>query len=319
MQNKSSNLTKQFLTIAAHFAVAIVLMTPLAVQAQDMKTKFFFRDLQRCAKFVGVQHKELKTIFTSLTAEEVQQINDSIRGSQRVQLFNSKVDAAVKKLGNYGYWLPKGVKFGDNQSGGIPRNLLAKYSTHIGDYYEVIILTYKIPAKDHAVALERYANYLIDLLDKIQELRSLQEDIGLTITSFPKINGNAIPTSTPCPTFFGKHPAGDISVTFKSHVFDSWKRSTKKWMDLYSNPNILTVQKLWLENILTKDLGVSKFNENFEEAYMAELDFIDKRLAAVSSAPTVSADSPNNAKTDKGNSASHTAPKKGSFKLDLPE
>lgn len=316
MQNKSLNFTKQFLTIAASFAVAIVLMTPLAAQAQDMKTKIFFRDLQKCAKFVGVQHKELKTIFTSLTAKEVQQINDSIRGSQRVQLLNSKVDAAVKKLGNYGYWLPKGVKFGDNQFRGIPRNLLAQYSVKVGDYYEVIIQNYQIPAKDHPVALERYANYLINLLDKIQELRSLQEDIGLTICFFPKINGNAIPIITPCPTFFGME---DISVTFKSHVFDNWKRSTKNWMDLYSNPNILTVQKLWLEYILTNDLAVSKFNENFEEVYMVELELIEKRLAALSSAPTVSADSPNNANTDSGNKTSQPTTKKGKFKLDLPE
>ena len=51
------------------------------------------------------------TIFSALKPEEVALINDSIRGTQRVQIFNSKVDNSMKKLGSLGVYGPKGVKF----------------------------------------------------------------------------------------------------------------------------------------------------------------------------------------------------------------
>ena len=111
----------------------------------------------------------------------------------------------------------------------------------------------------------------------------------------------------------------DIGIHFKNLVYDNWKRSTNKWMELYSNPNILTVQKLWFEFILTNDLAASKFGDSYEEAYMKELELIEQRLAAVSSAPTVSAGTKDEPKSSDTNNSLAAATKKGNFKLDLPE
>lgn len=300
-------------------AVSMLLSAPLVSKAEDIKTKIFYKDLKKSAKYVDNQYKALMTIFNALTPEEVALINDSMRGTQRVEIFNSKVDKGMKKIPNLGTYGPKGVKFGDNHSGGIPRNLLTSYVIHVGDYHEVILETYRIPVQDHPVALERYANYLIDLLDKFQEVRAKQEEIGLNVWGFPKINGRRIAMNTPCPTILGKSPTGDLGGSFKNMVYDNWKRSTNKWMELYSDPNILTVQKLWFEYILTNDLATSKFGDSYEESYMKELELIEQRLAAVSSAPTVIAKTKGDAKSSHTNNSSAPATQKGNFKLDLPE
>ena len=185
-------------------AVSMLLSAPLVSNAEDLKTKMFYKDLKKSAKYVDDQYKALMTIFNALKPEEVQLINDSIKGTQRVKIFNSKVDEGVKKLVKLSAYGPKGVKYNDNHSCGIPRNLLTGYVIHVGDYHEVILETYRIPVKDQSMALERYANYLIDLLDKLQELRAKQEEIGLNVAFFPKFNGRTIGIRSPCPTFIAK-------------------------------------------------------------------------------------------------------------------
>jgi hypothetical protein len=225
----------------------------------------------------------------------------------------------MKKLVKRSAYGPKGVKYNDNHSGGIPRNLLTSYAAHVGDYHEVILETYRIPVKDQSMALERYANYLIDLLDKLQVLRAKQEEIELNIAFFPKINGRSIGIRSPCPTLIAKTAGYDMGIHFKNLVYDNWKRSTNKWMELYSDPNILTVQKLWFEFILTNDLSHDRSGNSFDEAYMIELELIEKRLAAVSSAPIVSAGTKDESKSSDTDNSSASATKKGNFKLDLPE
>lgn len=302
-------------------AVSMLLATPLVSKAENIKTKMFYKDIKKSAKYVDDQYKGLMTIFNALKPEDVELINDSMRvgGARSVKIFNSKVDKGMKKIPKLGTYGPKGVKFNDNHSGGIPRNLLTRYVIHVGDYYEVFLETYRIPVQDHQMALERYSNYLIDLLDKFQELRAKQEEIGLHVTGFPKINGRSIGMNTPCATFIGKSPSGDIGVAFKNNVYDSWKRSTNKWMELYSDPNILTVQKLWFEFILTNDLAYNNSGNSFDEAYMNELELIEQRLVAVSAAPTVSAGMKDESKSSDTENSSALATKKGNFKLDLPE
>ena len=319
MYNESSNLKGSKFIFFVGFVMLTLLITPPSTKAEDMRTKLFFKDLQKCSKYITSQHNALMTIFSSLSPEDVQLFNESMRGSRRVQLFDEKIDTGMKKLKKFGAYGPNGVKFDNNHSGGIPRNLLSQYPIHVGDYYEVILETYKIPAEDHALALERYSNYLIVLLDKIQELRSIQDEIGLNITSLPTINGINPGISTPCPTFFGKNPMGDTAEIFRGQVFNSWKRSTQRWMGLYSDPNVLTAQKLWFEYILTNDLAITRSNENYEETYMTELDLINKRLAAISTAPSVGADKQIAPKSSGNDITNRPATKKGDFKLNLPE
>jgi hypothetical protein len=302
-------------------AVSMLLSAPLVAKAEDLKTKIFYKDLKKSAKYVDDQFKALMTIFNALKPEEVELINDSMRvgTKQSVKIFNPKVDEGMKKLVKLNVYGPKGVKYGNNHSGGIPRNLLTGYVIHVGDYHEVILQTYHIPVKDHSVALERYANYLIDLLDKLQVLRAKQEEIGLNIAFFPKINGRYVSIQTPCPTLNAKNTMFDTGIHFKNNVYDNWKRSTDKWMDLYSNPNILTVQKLWFEFIITNDLSHDRSGNSFDEAYMKELEFIEQRLADVSSAPTVVAEKKDESKNNDTDISSASGTKKGNFKLELPD
>ena len=300
-------------------AVSMLLSAPHVAKAEDIKTKIFYKDLKKSAKYVDDQFKALMTIFNALKPEEVELINDSIKGSQSVKIFNSKVDKGMKKLVKLNVYGPKGVKYNDNHSGGIPRNLLTSYAIHVGDYHEVILKTYRIPVKDHSMALERYANYLIDLLDKLQVLRAKQEEIGLNVAFFPKINGRSVSIRTPCPTLNAKTAMYDLGIHFKNNVYDNWKRSTTKWMELYSDPNILTVQKLWFEFILTNDLSHDRSGNSFDEAYMEELELIEQRLAAVSSAPTVIAETKDESKSSDTDNSPTSATKKGNFKLELPD
>ncbi|MFX0210526.1 MAG: hypothetical protein ACFFDT_31390 [Candidatus Hodarchaeota archaeon] len=295
--------------------LAMVFMVSVASHGVSIKTKLFNRDLQKCQTFIGQQYKVLTEFFDSLTAEDISSINSA---KHKVEIYNTKAVSIFKKLKKMDIYYPKGVKHGHNQTAGIPRNILGGY-IHSVSSYNHIVDSYEIPAEDYEEVLNKYSEYVIDVLDKLQELRGKVDSIGLTIYTLPQINeiyisqGNAIHAY-----LTAKHKTYDTAESFRDKVYSPWKRSFKKIPELYSNKSVLTAQKLWLEFILNNDLAINKFGDSYEEEYMIELDKIEKRLVKLSGAPEQKekpADKIADTKPDKPSGPAQ----KNKFKLDLPK
>ena len=81
-------------------SVSMFLSAPDVAEAENIKTKIFYKDLNKSAKYVDDQFKALMTIFNALKPDEVELINESMQvgGKRRVKIFNPKVDEGMKKL-----------------------------------------------------------------------------------------------------------------------------------------------------------------------------------------------------------------------------
>lgn len=297
--------------------LGLILLMSTVCYATNIKTKMFYRDLQKCEQFINKQYDLLMEFLNALTKEDVDTLNAGAAKNKDIELFNSKAVSAFKKVKETDRSHPKGVKHSNNHSAGIPRNFLGGYIESVSNY-KFIITSYEIPTDDYNEACNKYSGYTINLLDKLQELRSKVDDIGLTIYQLPTINDIFISTGTL--TFLtGKNPMYDIGVSFRDHVYNPWRKSVKDIMELYSNKSVLTAQKLWIEFLLNNDLASNKWGDSYTEEYMTELDKIEKRLAKLSGAPVQKQEAAQKPTDVRPESPKPATIQKSKFKLDLPD
>jgi hypothetical protein len=291
---------------------SMILMFPVDSRATSIKTKTFNRHLQRSQTFIGNQYKVLMDFLNCLTDEDVNSMN---KRSLEIDIYNSKALSTWKMLKemdtHYLRQLEGNISY-------IPRNFLRENIWYVSHYYS-LISAYKIPEEDYDEVFNKYSMHIIDLLDKVQELRNQVEDMGLTIHSFPSsINGIHV-SGCGCyiPFLIGKNPSYDIADSFHG-VLTSWKHSIRKIPDLLSNKSAMKAQKWWFDFILNNDFAINKWGESYEEQYEVEMEKIEIRLAELSGA-SVAKQKP----AKKGVSATSAEPssptKKSKFKLDLPK
>lgn len=297
--------------------LGLILSILTICHATSLKTKMFQKDLQKCEQFIGKQYDVLMEFLNALTEEDVAAINVGTAKHQDVEIFNSKAVSAFKKLrktsktGGRDY--PEGVK-----SRNMPRNFLNGKIQFVS-YYKAIIADYQIPIDGYDEFFNSYSEYVINLLDKLQELRNKVDNIGLTIYALPTLNGVYVGTGSPLVFLTAKNDVSPLSESFRNGVYDHWKWSVKEILELYSNKSVLTAQKLWLEFLMSNDFTSSKWGDSYDEEYMTELDKIEKRLAKLSGAPVQKQEAAQKPTDARPESAKPAPAPKSKFKLDLPE
>ena len=297
--------------------LSVILSISSVCHATSINTKMFLKDMQKCEQFIGKQYDVLMEFLNALTEEDVATINAG-EPNQNIEIFNSKAVSAFKKLNKMDRNYPKAVKHSQNHSAGIPRNFLGGYIQFVSGY-KAIIADYQIPTDDYGEAFNSYSEYVINLLDKLQELRNKVDNIRLTIYALPKLNGVYVGTGSPLVFLTAKNSMFPLSESFRNGVYDHWKWSVEEMLELYSNKSVLTAQKLWLEFLISNDFTSSKWGDSYDKEYMTELDKIEKRLAKLSEAP-VQKQEATQKPTDATPESSKPAPApKTKFKLDLPE
>ena len=310
--------TKAVLATAL-IVVFLLLIISLNCSATSIKTKIFYKDIQRCNKFIDHQYDVLMAFLATLTNEDIEAINSQER---EVEIYNSNAIDTFKKIKKMDTYYPKKVKYSNNSTEGLPRNFLASNFYRVTDY-KGILKNYNIPEEDYEEALSKYSEYSVGLLDKLQELRTKGYDSGLKIYQLPKLN-NIFINQCDMPLFLVdsavKHPMHDSTYHAYETIYKTgWAWSVEAMPELYSNKNILTITKLWLEFLLNNDLTSSKWGDSYEEEVMTELDKIEKRLAKLSGGSEQKQKPAVKTEDIKPESAIPAPSESSKFKLDLPE
>jgi len=293
--------------------------------ATEINTKLFIDDLQKCENFIKIQHQLITNFLDSLTPHDVELINSQ---SDIVNFENQGI--SEKSLGIFMKIIstsppkPEGVKYDQYPKSGIPRNLLNGSVQNVSNIgiEDGIINGYKIPESDYKEVITKYSDYTIFLLDKIQTLTDKVNSIGMTIYTFPRINGKGIVT-------------GDFLIFFtkiynplyselpgewlKSELVSKWNTSCANIPELETNKSALTAHKLWIEFVLSNsELLVNRGGTSYKEAFLRDQDNTNKLLAKLDN---VNSQSSNIAGSDKENiiSGNATETKSAKFKLALPE
>jgi hypothetical protein len=288
------------------FALVFAFTASGLCYAKSVETRIFLKDVKRCQKFIDKQYDLLMQFFDSLTPEGIEALNS---GKYKIEIFNPKAISILKKLKKMGDGPRKVKGWGGNH---MPFSFLSHFQ-NICDYNEILTI-YRIPEEEHEEVLNKYAEYSIFLLNKLQELREKTEDIGLEmkIDRFPTINGIIIHGGI----LVAVSPASDhdTSMEIVGKINHAWRMSTKKMPELFSNKNVLTAQKHWYAFVLDNDFAGIR-----EEQCMKELDKIEKRLAKMSNTPKKKQESAKET-IDKSEPSQKTSPPdKPKFKLDLPK
>lgn len=279
--------------------------------ATSIKTKIFFKDLKRGENFIDSQYNVLMDFVNSLTKEDVKAINEK---GHDVEIYNSNALEAFKKLKTMDADQPENIKNWNYSGYNFPHNFLSDFK-HMFDYRLIFREIYKIPRDDFEVALSKYSDYLVLLLDKLQDLRSKVAESGLKVYNLPRLNGIHIKQADKLLFLIND---SNSNYGFKASY---WKIYTKKIPQLYSNEKALTAAKLWMEFYLENDLTTYQNTDKYEEIVMAEIEKIEKRLAAISGSHNNSAESTTIEKhQNTGTKPTSTLPTKNKkFKLELPQ
>lgn len=298
--------------------LGVILLISSVCSAASIKTKIFYKDLQKCEKFIDGQYNLLMEFLNALTPEDVKLINAS-RSYDKIELLNPKAISLFKELDKTDDSRePKGVK----HAHGIPRNFLEGEIQNVANYSRILKL-YNIPQEDYNEVFDSYSNYVIDLLDKIQSLRDKVSSLSLTIHRFPTINGiflvqrDFLLFFTNYNPMFESYPGGRL----QSSLLRGWDDSCVETPELYQNKSVLTAQKLWIEFVLSNDdlLTNRDGDKSYDEEYMTELDKIERRLVKLSGTPAKQQESAKET-INKSEPAKQTSPTtKPKFKLDLPK
>ena len=293
---------------------------------KSIETRILLKDIKRFQKFKDKQYDLLMQFFDSLTPEDVEVLNS---GKYEIEIDNQKAASIWKKVKKFdSYSKPIKVKHPDM----IAHNFFVSWSRNVCPYGEILVdygliknyvsggfkIKYLVPKEECEQALNALAEYSIHQLNQLQELRGKIEDLGLKITDFPRTinNINLSTGSWPVLLKFSSIKKDNYYATLRI-IRWQWQEDLKSYPGLYySNKNVLTVGKLWLDFMLDNDLSGDASDE---EKAMRELDKIEKRLAKMSETPKKQQE-PAKDSIDKSEPVQKTSPPdKPKFKLDLPK
>lgn len=341
MYRKNMNIIRKTYNMEVHrmrtkellITVLIVVFSLLVVasncSATSIKTKIFYKDLQRCEKLIEKQNKLLLDFFNSLSQEDINIIKSGyLSKDHKVELFNMEAVNTLKKIDEIGTYPPKQVKGWPHCN--IPCGIIGS-STNIERLsdYNSIIDAYEIPQEDTNDALNKYADYLINILDIVQnlsekitemDLADRKKDVCCFSIKFPEINGMDI-LGQGSIIFYNSDNYNHIrnSRIPLDCILSDWAFATEKHFELYSNKQILTAQKMWLDFLLSNDFTTNSNGNSIEEEVMTELDKIEKRLAKLSGSLEQKQKPAVKTKDIKPEPATPAPSESSKFKLDLPE
>ena len=281
--------------------LALILMVSGVSYATSIKTKLFFKDLKKVQKHFDKQQKMIIQVLDTLTDDDIKLIkkaSESSYGSKEYynnlkQIDDFELRDLLKKNDKLQYGYNKNYKEASFRNVGLMNHSLPDLF-----WYDAILIGgYKIPKEDYDEVLDKYSEFLIDVLDKTQTLREKAEERGLIGYPIPKEDKSKrleLPRN-PISVFLVSNEHDDkrnkdTKGSLSSMLYSRWAEPSdgrgKEFQPvLYSNKNMLIAQKLWLEYILNNDIIRSCCN--YEEKVMVEIERMDKRLAKLGGKETV--------------------------------
>jgi hypothetical protein len=319
---------KRIMLFPAIIFFSMIFMCSIDSHATSIETKIFYKDLKKIHDHLNKQQNIIIKIIYSLRDEDIKLIK------QAYKALPSEVDShkALKQIDNFEFI--DLIKANDDLLYSSIRkvkcdifkwaSLMKEKSTLNLLNYDSLLHSYKIPEEDTDVVLTKYSNFVVDLLDKVQNLGEKANEKGLIGYAIPRQkNASGYIIEFDCYQFF-LHKGDDQkwgSVNYFDSIYNHWKNpffgKNQLKNALYSNKNILAVHNLWLKYIYDNKL-TRKSKE--DEEVLIEIEKINKRLAKLGNQPDIK-----NEKTSQKQDVQEKStvkskpPSKDKFKLDLPK
>jgi len=250
--------------------------------SKSIKLRLLEQDIKVCKAITKKQVDLFSLFFDALTVDDIKEIQTIGQRGGEVQIFNDRAMAALRELRKIGI-RPQGTSSPDVMSTYFPWSLAGLNNVNISNYAR-ILREREISVNDEKTALEMYAEYTVDYLDKVQFLKEKSDKCGWPFINCPREGNNTGYLAKGYATLFlysMEKPEAEYFDLCTYGEYEMWHNSAGQYPVLYSIPSVLKAQKMWLDFLLNNNFTFSHGKIHTEEL-MTEIEKIKKRLAVLS-------------------------------------